>query len=155
LNAHVTEDRAADARRIVAANMYMTLATADAEGRPWVSPVWFAPAGDDAFLWVSRPERRHSRNIAVRAEVAIVIFDSTVPIGGAEALYAEAVAEQVPGDEVDAAIEVFSRRSEACGGGPFGRAEVEAPARLRLYRATASALSVLDANDDRLPLTPS
>ena len=31
------------ARRIVETNMYMTIATADADGRPWVSPVWFAP----------------------------------------------------------------------------------------------------------------
>ena len=78
--------------------MYMTLATADATGRPWVSPVWFATGSDETFLWVSAPETRHSRNIAVRPEVAIVIFDSTVSVGGAEALYVDAIAEEVAGD---------------------------------------------------------
>ena len=33
------------ARRIIDANSYMTLATADADGRPWATPVWFAPDG--------------------------------------------------------------------------------------------------------------
>jgi hypothetical protein len=32
------EDTSAEARRIVDANMYMTLATADDDGRPWASP---------------------------------------------------------------------------------------------------------------------
>ena len=35
----------------------MTIATADADGTPWVTPVWFAPDGPDGLLWVSDPER--------------------------------------------------------------------------------------------------
>ena len=35
-------DLAALAREIIDSNQYMTLATADADGRPWASPVWFA-----------------------------------------------------------------------------------------------------------------
>src|SRR5213083_1339516 len=104
----MADDTRAVARRIVDANMYMTLATADAEGRPWISPVWFAPMTDDELLWVSDPRTRHSRNIAVRPEVAIVIFDSTVPIGGAEALYVEATADRLSGPDLDRAIAVFS-----------------------------------------------
>ncbi len=104
------EDTDAVARRIVDANMYMTLATADGDGRPWASPVWFAPLMYAEFLWVSTPEARHSRNIAQRPEVAIVIFDSTVPIGGAEALYIEAVAEQLSGAAIDPAIATYSQR---------------------------------------------
>ena len=34
------------ARAIVEANRFMTLATADADGVPWASPVWFAPDGE-------------------------------------------------------------------------------------------------------------
>lgn len=37
-------DPLATARRILATIMYMTLATADEQGLPWASPVWFAPA---------------------------------------------------------------------------------------------------------------
>jgi pyridoxine/pyridoxamine 5'-phosphate oxidase len=145
-------DTASEARRIVDANMYMTIATADADGRPWVSPVWFASASDTEFLWVSVPEARHSRNIALRREIAIVIFDSTVPIGGAEAVYVEAVAEQVSGEGVDDGIAAFSRRSQACGGNAWEAADVLPPAALRLYRATASSQFVLGPRDERLPV---
>src|SRR5919204_2372816 len=115
------------ARRIVEANMYMTIATANAEGRPWVSPVWFAPGSQSEFLWVSAPEARHSRNIALRPEVAIVIFDSTVPVGSAEALYVEAVTEQLSDGDLDEAIEIYSRRSQACGARPWTAGDVLAP----------------------------
>jgi pyridoxine/pyridoxamine 5'-phosphate oxidase len=145
-------DTEATARRLIEANMYMTIATADADGRPWISPVWFATASDREFLWVSAPGTRHSRNIAARPEVAIVIFDSTVPVGAAEALYVEAVAEQLADDEVDEAIEIYSGRSQACGAGPWTAADVLAPAPFRLYRATAGGRSVLQSDDQRLPV---
>jgi pyridoxine/pyridoxamine 5'-phosphate oxidase len=146
------DDTYAMARKIVAANMYMTLATADAEGRPWISPVWFAPTTDTGFLWVSSPETRHSRNIAVRPEVAIVIFDSTVPIGGAEALYVEASAEHLAGADLERAISTYSDRSQSCGAQAWVAADVLPPARFCLYRATSSSQSVLGPHDERLPV---
>jgi nitroimidazol reductase NimA-like FMN-containing flavoprotein (pyridoxamine 5'-phosphate oxidase superfamily) len=75
-----------DARELIAANRYMALATADAAGRPWISPVWFAP-DDGGFLWISRPDSRHSRNLAERPELALVIYDSTVRPAERQALY--------------------------------------------------------------------
>jgi putative heme iron utilization protein len=143
-------DTASIARRLVATNMYMTIATADANGRPWVSPVWFA-ASDSEFLWVSSPEARHSRNIAIRPEIAIVIFDSTVPVGGAEALYLEAVADQLVAD-FDEAIAIYSTRSQACGARAWEAADVLPPADFRLYRAVAGSQSVLGPGDARLPV---
>ena len=121
---------------IIDAGRYMVLATADEQGVPWASPVWYAPDGHRRFLWVSRPETRHSRNLAVRPQLSIVIFDSTAPIGTGEGVYMDAVAEQLT--EPQTAIEVFSRRSLAQGGGEWTAADVSAPAELRLYRATAS-----------------
>jgi pyridoxine/pyridoxamine 5'-phosphate oxidase len=140
-------------RRIVDANMYMTLSTADGDGRPWASPVWYAPDGYSRFLWVSRPEARHSRNLAQRPELAIVIFDSTVPVGSAEAVYVEGVAEQVPGPELERGIATFSARSKALGAGEWTAAEVTESAPLRLYRATASAQFVLGPGDQRVAVT--
>ena len=107
------------ARDIIDANAYMTL--------------------------VSRPEARHSRNLAVRPQLAIVIFDSTVPEGQGQAVYIEAEAEQV-----DDGIEVFSRRSQARGAGPWTISDVTAPAALRLYRAIASAHFLLGDDDRRV-----
>ena len=64
------------ARDIIEASRYLVLATADATGRPWSSPVYFAHIGFTEFYWVSSPEVTHSRNIAVRPEVGIAVFDS-------------------------------------------------------------------------------
>ena len=92
----------------------MVLATADEDGVPWASPVWFAPDGYTRFLWVSREDTRHSRNLAVRPQLSIVIFDSSAPIGTGEGVYMDAVAEQL--GEPEEAIGIFSRRSVAQGG---------------------------------------
>jgi nitroimidazol reductase NimA-like FMN-containing flavoprotein (pyridoxamine 5'-phosphate oxidase superfamily) len=145
-------DLAVLAREIIDANRYMTLATADGDGRPWAAPVWYAHQGYTDFLWVSRPETRHSRNLASRPELAIVIFDSTVPVGGAQAVYVEAVAEELDGAERDRGIATYSRRSQAHGAGQWRRADVIAPAPHRLYRAKASQHFVLASNDRRIPV---
>lgn len=147
-------DRAADTRRILDSNLYMTLATADGDGRPWASPVWFAHEGYTSFVWVSKPEARHSRNLASRPQAGIVIFDSTVGMGAVEAVYVEAEAEQLEGAEEERYIGVFNSRSEALGWPTWTVADVRPPARLRLYRATASDLFVLGPNDQRIPVTP-
>jgi pyridoxine/pyridoxamine 5'-phosphate oxidase len=146
-------DHAATARDIIDSIQYLTLATADADGRPWASPVWFAHEDYVRFVWVSKPEARHSRNLAVRPEVGIVIFDSTVPMGRGQAVYLEATAEQVTGDEEERGIEAFSARSQALGGPAWTVEDVRVPSALRLYRATVSAHYILDPNDRRLPVS--
>jgi nitroimidazol reductase NimA-like FMN-containing flavoprotein (pyridoxamine 5'-phosphate oxidase superfamily) len=143
-------DPAAVARELIDANRYMTLATADGDGRPWATPVWYAHRGYTDLYWVSRPEARHSRNLAVRPEVGIVIFDSTVPAGAGQAVYVEALAEELDGADRDEGIAIFSRRSETSGAAPWGVADVTGPAPFRLYRARASAHFVLAADDRRL-----
>src|SRR5205823_11986345 len=74
-------------RDIVEASRYLVLATADAAGRPWSSPVYFAHIGFTEFFWVSSPDVTHSRNIAVRPEVGIVSFDSQAAIGTGQGVY--------------------------------------------------------------------
>ena len=143
------DDLGALARSIIDSNRYMTLATADEQGSPWASPVWYSPVGYREFLWVSSPEARHSRNLAVRPQLAIVIFDSH-EAGGWKALYMSAVAEQLAEAEVDDAIHVFSRHGEAQGLRAWTREDVVPPARHRLYRATVSEHFVLDPHDRRI-----
>jgi hypothetical protein len=133
-------------REIVDANRYMTLATADAQGTPWASPVWFAHSDYREFLWVSEPDARHSRNLAERAELAIVIFDSSIAPDRAEAVYLTATAEQTTDG-----IEVYSAQSVAQGLPAWSLADVTAPARLRLYRATVTARWILGEHSVRTP----
>ena len=138
------------ARAAVDDSQYLTLATADDEGRPWASPVWYAHRDYVDFFWVSSPGARHSRNIAARPEVAIVIFDSTVPIGSASAVYVDAVAAEVSDDEVEAGIAIFAARSAEMGGQAWTTADVTGSARHRLYRARAREAFVLGARDERV-----
>jgi pyridoxine/pyridoxamine 5'-phosphate oxidase len=146
----VTADSAADARRIIDANRYLVLATADDAGRPWATPVWYAHEDHTRFLWASRPGARHSRNVAARANVSFVIFDSTVGEGEAEAVYLEALAGQVEDAELAAAVETYSARTQAHGLNPWLPADLTAPAQFRLYRATVTETFVLGPHDQRL-----
>jgi hypothetical protein len=130
----------------------MTVATADADGRPWASPVWFARASATEFLWVSHPDARHSRNLASRSEMSIVIFDSTVPLGKAEAVYLEASGEELSDRALKAGIEIYAQRSAQAGASEWTLEDVTPPARSRLYRATASAAYVLGRTDERIPV---
>ena len=149
--AAVTNDElAARIRAIVHANPYMTLATADEAGRPWATPVWYATDDCRAFFWVSKPEAHHSRNVRARRDVAIVVFDSRVPVGQPEALYMRAEAGEVEPDALDAGIATFSARSREQGAREWARADVEAPAPLRLYRATAVEHWILAPGDERV-----
>ena len=150
----MTNENAATLRSIIDANRYMTLSTADASGLPWVSPVWFATVDHRRFFWVSDLDARHSRNLAARPELAIVIFDSTVVPGNAAPVYMSATAEQVTGAELDEGLAVFAQGSEAQGLRIWTRDDVQPPARHRLYRATASEHFLLrDDRDVRVPVS--
>jgi nitroimidazol reductase NimA-like FMN-containing flavoprotein (pyridoxamine 5'-phosphate oxidase superfamily) len=151
-------DLAAAAREIVDSNRYMTLATADASGRPWVSPVWYAAVDYRSFYWISSPDAEHSRNLMVRPEVSIVIFDSQVQPGAGQAVYIAATAEELTGIELERGIEVFSEVSRQQGLSAWSGDDVTPPALHRLYRATATEHSVLDKSvrgvDRRTPVSP-
>ena len=146
-------DLGAVARSIIDSNRFMTLATADEQGSPWASPVWYAPMGYRSFLWVSSPEAQHSRNLADRPGISIVIFDSQSPIDRGQAVYMSARAEEASAEDGGSGIEIFSRRSQRHGGRAWSLADVQPPERLRLYRATASAHHVLDERDQRVPVS--
>ena len=134
----------------------MVLGTADDAGRPWVSPVYFAVADYRDFYWVSLPDAQHSRNLAGRPEVSIVVFDSGAPIGTGQGVYMSARAEELTGAELERAIQVFSRRGEGHGGRPWTVADVQPPAPHRLYRASATQHWMLDKDakpgDRRAPV---
>jgi hypothetical protein len=150
----MAEDPGQTARAIIDASLYMVLATADETGRPWASPVYFANSGYTEFFWVSSPDATHSRNIAVRPQISIVIFNSQVPINTGQGVYMAAVAQEAAGDVLDRGLEVFSSRTLAHGGGPFTREDVAPESGLRLYRATAQDHSVLAKDgrpDHRIP----
>ncbi|MEU6254069.1 pyridoxamine 5'-phosphate oxidase family protein [Streptomyces sp. NPDC047043] len=142
-------------RTIVDANQYMVLATADSAGRPWSSPVYFAHEGYREFFWVSSPDALHSRNIAVRPEVGIAVFDSSAAIGTGQGAYMSAVAARVAGPDLEHGLDVFSRRSVQHGGRVWTVDDVQGDSGIRLYRAVAGDHSILAKDgrpDHRVPV---
>ena len=114
------------------------------------TPVW-TPARATRALLVSSPQARHSRNIAARPQISIVVFDSQVPVGSAAAVHMQATAQEVTGAELDRGMAVFAgeARRRACARGP----SPTSPRRPkhRLYRATVTEHWVLGPRDERLP----
>ena len=147
------------ARNILDTIVYMTLGTSDENGTPWVSPVYFASAGYKEFYWISSPEAKHSRNIAVRPHVSIVVFDSQIRVGMGQGVYMSALAEEVNSADLGRGLAIYNGRFEnpaEHGVYIVTQEDVQAPALYRLYRATARQHWVLDREshpDRRIPVT--
>jgi hypothetical protein len=141
-------DYAAIARGVIGSGLYMVLGTADEAGSPWVSPVYYAHEDYTTFYWVSDPEAQHSRNLAVRPQLGIVIFDSGTRIGSGQGMYMSATAEML-GDDLDHVMDVFSQRTLMHGGTRWTPDDVREPARHRAYRAVPSEQWVLEPGRDR------
>lgn len=148
------EDFAGMAKTIIDSTLYMVLGTADENGEPWVSPVYFTASKYQEFYWISSPEAKHSRNIAKRSEVSIVIFNSQVPVGKAQAVYMSATAEELTGSELERGLAIYNGRfpdPARHGLRDIRLEEVRPPGLYRLYRASAVEHWVLDpyASPDR------
>ncbi|ADD40256.1 pyridoxamine 5'-phosphate oxidase family protein [Stackebrandtia nassauensis] len=134
------------AKHVIDSNKYLTLGSVLDDGNPWTTPVYFTPDGYHRFYWVSNPDSVHSRNIAARSRVRIVVFDSSVRIGGAEAVFMDAEATLVPEAELADASALYSGRFPELR--EFGVDELTAPNSLRLYRADALNHEILVRGSD-------
>ena len=143
-------DLARDARKIIDANLYMVVATADTSGQPWPSPLYFAHRDYREFFWVSDPDAVHSQNLRERREVGIAIFNSKDKIRSGTGVYVLGVAQELPAHDVEEGIALFSERSVGHGGEQWTPEDVREPSRHRLYRATAEAVYILDEHDHRV-----
>jgi uncharacterized protein YhbP (UPF0306 family) len=135
------------AKAIVDANLYMVLGTADEAGQPWATPIYFSHLRYREFYWISSPEVRHSRNIAIRSQVSLVIFDSQIPVGKGQAVYMSAIAEELTGTEFDRGLNIYNGRfsnPEERGVKIIQVEDLQMTALYRLYRAIASEHWVLD-----------
>ena len=149
-------DNNAHALSVLDATCYVVLATADADGTPWATPVWFAHDGLDRLYWLSWPGSRHSRLVEHRPEVALTVFDSNAVPNQGTAFYATARARQCPDEHLDRGLDVVNRRSLAQGIGEFTRGRVTGGSRLRLYVAEINDAWVLDQDadvDQRAPVS--
>jgi hypothetical protein len=128
----------------------MTLGTVDDDGRPWVSPVYYATDDYRDFYWTSSSEATHSPNIARRPPVSIVVFDSQVPAYSGQAVYISAVAEELASTDLDRGLEVYPGSAER-GASTVTAEQVRPPAVMRLYRARVSQHSILCPTSSEQP----
>jgi len=135
------------ARAIVDSIVYMVLGTADGSGHPWTSPVYFASKDYKEFYWISSPDVTHSRNILVRPQISIVIFDSRIAVGMGQAVYMAAVAEELSRADLERGLQIYNGRFQnptEHGVSVLAPEAVQAPALYRLYRAIAHEHWILD-----------
>jgi uncharacterized protein YhbP (UPF0306 family) len=137
------------ARKIIADNRYLTLATA-VDNDPWSAGLAYAVDKDYNFFFYSAQKSKHATHIAKNPNVAFSIFNSTLPSAEVDGLQIAAIAEEVGGFELlhvvrfyfqqsfpaEAARAIFEQPIEA-----FKGAQVK-----RFYKLTPTHVYKLDLN---------
>lgn len=67
-------DEASVVKNLIKYNQHVVIATASAEGKPWISPVFYVYDESFNFYWVSAKSALHSKNIRSNAHVALSVF---------------------------------------------------------------------------------
>jgi nitroimidazol reductase NimA-like FMN-containing flavoprotein (pyridoxamine 5'-phosphate oxidase superfamily) len=123
------------ARRLLAEMQNMVLATASADGVPWVTPLAFAAEGSVAVYWTSEPTARHSENLRANPRVAIVIYDDRAG-QRVDGVYLEAHARELhERDEILHGIAVLAGLEQPDRWRIQGPQDVGPDGPWRLYRA--------------------
>jgi nitroimidazol reductase NimA-like FMN-containing flavoprotein (pyridoxamine 5'-phosphate oxidase superfamily) len=132
---------------------YMTLATADGDGVPWVSPVVYGCDASLNFYWASGLDARHSVNVRARPEAALSIFDpAQIPNSGVQGIYVEGAASELDGAELAAAVTTFYRwrypDPQTFQQKRRGPEEFQDVSPRRIYRLTPGEIFGLDPEGD-------
>lgn len=134
------DDASRKARHLIEAAFHMTLATADASGKPWSSPVFFAYDEDFNLYWVSCADTIHSANIRMRPQVAITILGEP-PDHVNNGVYFDATARELNDvADVTRAIQIRRKRAEEERFMVNSPADVLGDAVWRIYRAVPVAI---------------
>ena len=134
------DDASRKARRLIEATPHLTLATADASGKPWSCPVYFAHDQAFTLYWVSFRQAVHSANIRVRPQVGISILGEP-PDHEGDGVYFDSVATELHNlAEVERAIEVRRTRPQDRKFAVTWPGEVLDDAAWRIYRAIPVAV---------------
>jgi nitroimidazol reductase NimA-like FMN-containing flavoprotein (pyridoxamine 5'-phosphate oxidase superfamily) len=133
---------AEQARYLIEHNLFLTLATANASGVPWATPVGFVYDTAYNFYWISEQATRHSHNITIRPDVALSIYGQ-IPNAGLDALYIDAEASIVnSGTEIQKVINLFAKnRPQPPRFRIISADQVSGDATRRIYKATPNEIT--------------
>jgi len=124
------------ARYIIDNSDLMTVATANKDGKPWVSPVGYSVDKDYNLYWTSHKDAIHSQNVRLRPEVAIVIVGKN-PEENMDGVYFDATTEELNDPlELEAAIQLVNGRNKESKYVIGSTDNVTGDAIWRIYKAT-------------------
>lgn len=132
------------ARKLIQYNHHMVVATADAQGKPWISPVFYMYDEHFNLYWVSDKSALHSQNIRHNRCVAICIFG---PISQEEedkihGIYIDAeVSELTDENEITSAASILRQRTQPDKFMIKSLADVAGIAAWRIYKAVPKEIS--------------
>lgn len=143
-------DYASIVKDIIAKNQYLTLATVDAKGNPWASPVAYIYDEDFKFYWASMHSSRHQININHSPRIAFAVFDSTQKWGEGIGIQVEATVNQISLGELPKVTAMyFSRKypyGEATGPLVLGLKKLLQGSIYHFYKATPTKVWMPDPN---------
>ncbi|HUB92403.1 MAG TPA: pyridoxamine 5'-phosphate oxidase family protein [Candidatus Saccharimonadales bacterium] len=121
------------AKMLIKKIIYITIATSNRKSVPWNSPVFCAYDKNYNFYWISAEKTVHSINIEQNENVALVIYDSTVPEGAGFGVYIKAKASEVRSrKEVRMALSLLYKRKHQAPPSPM---EFMGRSRRKVYKA--------------------
>ncbi len=151
------------AKKIVADNFYMTIASASLNGQPWISPVFFAYDSDYNLYWVSNKDSLHSNLIRSNPKIAVVIFNSQAAQDDVDAVYFEADAFELhDAHRIKHAAATLRQRVIKDEFKVYNLEQVTNNATWRIYQAIPKSMSKLTKGtyidgqyvDKRIPIEP-
>jgi general stress protein 26 len=132
------------AKQIIVENIYCTVATASLDGKPWISPVFYAYDEQYNIYWVSDKNALHSKNIQANPQGAVVIFNSQAPEGEGDGVYIEAKVEEVRDEkEIEYALNIRNLRVTQDEFKVKNPQEVTGEGSWRIYKAIPLKISKL------------
>jgi uncharacterized protein YhbP (UPF0306 family) len=133
-------DSVQKAKYLLETNEHMIISTADAAGKPWISPVFFAYDSRYNLYWVSNREAIHSQNLKLRPQTAIVVYGK-LPDGPFDGVYFDAVSSELSVEtEIKEAMKIYAQRPQSSRFTIKSIADVTGSALWRLYKATPKAI---------------
>lgn len=136
-----------EAKDIIDKILYLTLATADANGKPWCTPVFTAFDKDYNFYWASGFETRHSQNIRENGNVGAIVYDVRVADGEGQGVYMDGKAAELTPDSWQDGVALLRKRSlQPEKFYPEGQFDRLGP--VRVYRFTPEKFYMLDPDGD-------
>jgi hypothetical protein len=121
------------ARRTLERIPNASLATVLPDGRPWNSPLYVAFDAQLSFYWSSHLDALHSKNIAARPDILLVVFDSTALDQNGHGVYLRGTAQELnDGAAIDKALACLATRKQEA---PKPSADFVDPHPRRVYEA--------------------